>query len=340
MPDTRAESGSGRIDTVRLQMLAQAYQRSAALFAAIELDLFTAVANGADDVSKLASALQISPRNAGRMVPVLLALGLLDRRDGRLVNAPDVDRFLVRGKPTYAGPWMLFTKPRWREWGQLSEHLQANDIRPLGMYESFTVEEARRYHRATYSVGMGAGRRFVREVDLTGRKKLLDLGGGSGAYSINAVLKWPGLRAVVFDLPPVAVVAREFIAENGVADRVEAVAGDFTRGALPSGCDVAVMASNLPQYDADIISDVIAKAFAALEPGGEMHLIGEMLDDDGAGPIGPALWGLSEALFHSTGRAHTEAECLGYFRKAGFVDLTVKPFVPGVLTRVTGRKPG
>ena len=100
------------------------------------------------------------------------------------------------------------------------------------------------------------------------------------------------------------------------------------------------MASNLPQYDGAIIAEGVARTFAALAPGGEMHLIGEMLDDDGAGPIGPALWGLSEALFHSTGRAHAEAECLGYFRAAGFVDLTVKPFVPGVLTRVTGRKPG
>lgn len=340
MSETAGAAGTGRIDTVRLQMLAQAYQRSAALFAAVELDLFTAVEKGADSVETLAAALGIAPRNAARIVPVLLALGLLERRGGRLVNAADVQRFLVKGQPSYAGPWMLFTKPRWTEWGRLAEHLKAQDTRTLGMYESFTVEDARKYHQATYSVGMGAGRRFVREVDLASRSKLLDLGGGSGAYSINAAQKWPGLRAVVFDLPPVAVVAREFIQQNGVADRVEAVAGDFTRDAFPQGCDAAVMASNLPQYDAAIIAEVIAKAFAALAPGGEMHLIGEMLDDDGSGPIGPALWGLSEALFHSTGRAHTEAECLGYFRTAGFVDLMVTPFIPGVLTRVTGRKPG
>lgn len=338
MPDTRAESGSGRIDTVRLQMLAQAYQRSAALFAAIELDLFTAVANGADDVSKLASALQISPRNAARMVPVLLALGLLERRDGRLVNAPDVDRFLVRGKSTYAGPWMLFTKPRWREWGQLSEHLQANDIRPLGMYESFTVEEARRYHRATYSVGMGAGRRFVREVDLTGRKKLLDLGGGSGAYSIVATAAFPGLKATVFDLPPVAAVAREFIAAHGAADRVAAMAGDFTRDPLPPA-DIVLMASNLPQYAPEIIAEVIAKAFGALAPGGEMHLIGEALDDDRAGPLDPALWGLAEAIEGSTGVAHSVADCRRFFSEAGFVDVEARPFIPGILTRISGRKP-
>lgn len=329
-----------RPDTVRLQMLAQAYQRSAVLFAGIELDLFTAVSEGAGSISALAAARGLSALNAERIVTALLALDLLRRDGDRLVNPPDVERFLVKGSPAYAGAWMLFTKPRWTDWGQLAERLKVSETRTLGMYEGFTVEAARKYHEATYSVGMGSGRRFVRQVDLSGRKKILDLGGGSGAYSINAALTWPQIRAVVFDLPPVAVVAREFIAKHGVADRVEAVGGDFTADAFPAGCDVAVMASNLPQYDAEIIGRVIAKTFAALEPGGEMHLIGEMLDDSADGPIGPALWGLSESLWHSTGRAHTESECIGYFRAAGFEGMTVTPFIPSVLTRVTGRKPG
>lgn len=329
-----------RPDTVRLQMLAQAYQRSAALFAGIELDLFTAVSEGAGSVAALAAARGLSGLNAERIVTTLLALDLLRWDGDRLVNPPDVERFLVKGSPAYAGAWMLFTKPRWTDWGVLAERLKVAETRTLGMYEGFTVEAARKYHEATYSVGMGSGRRFVRQVDLSGRKKILDLGGGSGAYSINAALTWPQIQAVVFDLPPVAVVAKEFIAKHGVGDRVDAMGGDFTRDAFPAGCDVAIMASNLPQYDAEIIGRVIAKAFAALEPGGEMHLIGEMLDDSADGPIGPALWGLSESLWHSTGRAHTESECIGYFRAAGFEGMTVTPFIPSVLTRVTGRKPG
>ena len=155
------------------------------------------------------------------------------------------------------------------------------------MYEHFTVEDARRYHTATYSIGMGAGRRFARQVDLSKRKLLLDLGGGSGAYSIVAAKAHPELRATVFDLPPVAVVAREFIASHGLSERVSAVAGDFTRDSFPEGTDIAVMASNLPLYSREIIAMVIAKAFTALAPGGEMHLIGETLDDDRAGPLTP-----------------------------------------------------
>jgi hypothetical protein len=99
------------------------------------------------------------------------------------------------------------------------------------------------------------------------------------------------------------------------------------------------MASNLPQYSAELIGLVVAKAFAALAPGGEMHLVGEALNDDRTGPLNPALWGLAEALSGSTGVAHSEAECKTFFAKAGFVDIAVHEFVPGILSRITGRKP-
>lgn len=326
------------IDTTRLQFLSRAYQQSAALHAAVELDVFTAIARGDDTVEALAARLDLSPRQAERLLTALAAMGLLRKSGARYANAPDVARYLVKGEPRYAGPWILFTKPRWNAWGQLADRLREKEERRLGGYEDFTVEDARRYHAATASIGMGAARRFVREVNLAGRKRLLDLGGGSGAYSIVATAAFPGLKAVVFDLPPVAVVAREFIAANGAAGRVEATAGDFTRDPLPAA-DVVLMASNLPQYAPEIIAAVIAKAFAALEPGGEMHLIGEALDDDRAGPLDPALWGLAEAIAGSTGMAHSVADCRRFFAEAGFVDVTAAPFVPGVLTRISGRKP-
>jgi SAM-dependent methyltransferase len=265
---------------------------------------------------------------------------LLDRNGDRFTNAPDVQRFLVKDGERYAGPWILFTKPRWEAFGKLSEHLRRREENHLGQYVEFSVDDARRYHAATYSIGMGAARLFSRSVDLTGRKLMLDLGGGSGAYSIVATKTYPGLKAIVLDLPPVAVVANEYIAKNDAADRVTAMPGDFTKTEFPKGADVVVMASNLPQYEPDLIRLVVAKAFAAMAPGGEMHLIGETLHDDRRGPLSAALWGLNEAIQGSTGVAHTEGEVIGYLQGAGFIDVAVHPFVPGVLSRVTGRKPG
>ena len=332
--------GEKRLDIVRLQEMVQGFWHSGALMAAVELGLFTAVSKGAGSFAEAAAALDITETNAERLMTACVALKLLELGDdGRMTNAPDVERFLVEGSPRYAGPWMLFTKPRWDDWGKLSEKLKSKKVDRLGKYGEFTVERAREYHKATYSIGMGAGRRFARQVDMSGRKRLMDLGGGSGAYSIVATGAYEGLKAVVLDLPAVVVVAREVIAENGASERVAAEACDFTTDPFPTDCDVAVMASNLPIYSREIIADVVKKAFDALLPGGEMHLIGETLDDDRRGPVGPALWGLSEAISETTGLAHTNADCIGYFENAGFRNVSVNEFVPGSLARITGHKP-
>jgi hypothetical protein len=328
-----------RLDTTRLQKIAQAYWESAALMAAVELELFTAIAHGHDTVAAVAKAVGMTGRNAERLLTALTAMTLLTREGERFANAADVERFLVKDGERYAGPWILFTKPRWTAFGELGERLRRREENRLGQYTGFTVDDARRYHAATYSIGMGAARLFSRSVDLAGRKLMLDLGGGSGAYSIVATKTFPGLEAIVLDLPPVAAVAREYIAANDSADRVSALAGDFTTSDFPQGVDVVVMASNLPQYEPALIRFVVGKAFASLVPGGEMHLIGETLHDDRRGPLSAALWGLNEAVQGSTGVAHTEGEVKSYLQEAGVVDVAVHPFVPGVLSRVAGRKP-
>jgi O-methyltransferase domain/Dimerisation domain len=329
-----------KLDTVRLQNMARAFIGSASLFAAIDLKLFTAVAAGKNTVEAFAAQASISAINAERLMTMCAANGLLEWRGDHYVNAPDVERFLVEVSSSYAAPWLLFTRPAWDQWGELTEHLR-NPAPPkvIGTYENMTVDYARRYHTATSSVGFGAGRRFVKRVDLSQRRKLMDLGGGSGAYSIVAAQTYAQLHAVVFDLPPVVVVTQEFIDRNGVADRVTTQGGDFTKDAFPTGCDVAIMASNLPQYSRAIIQQVIHKTHAALQPGGEMHLIGEMLDDDRTGPADAALWGLYETMANSTGITHTRGDCVGYFEAAGFVDIAVDDFIPGILVRVSGRKP-
>ena len=339
-----SESGGGdarKVDTVRLQKLGRAFIESAAFFAAIDLGLFTSISGGNNTVPGFAGDAGISELNAERLMTIAAASGLIQWAEDHYENAEDVERFLVKGEQRYAGPWLTFLRPGWQNWGRLTEKLQNSEPPTvIGSYDRMTVESARTYHTATSSVGFGAGRRFVKQVDLSTRHNIMDIGGGSGAYSIVAVKAHPNLRAVVFDLPPVVAVTREFIADNHVEDRVTTQGGDFTLDPLPEDCDVAIMASNLPQYNREIISLVIKKAFDALLPGGEMHLIGEMLDDDHAGPLDAAIWGLMEVMSNSTGLAHTRADCVTYFDRAGFKDIRVHEFVPGILARVSGSKPG
>ncbi len=278
------------VTTVRLQNIAQSYGQSAALMAAVELGVFTAIAKGAGTFDEIAKAVGILPTNAERLVVLLCAAGLVEREGGRLRNAGDVERFLVEGEPGYMGPWITFTKPQWNEWGRLAEHLRVPKLKTMGSIGDFTVEKARQYHQATYSIGMGAGRRFVRQVDLSQKSRIMDIGGGSGAYCIQAAKQHANIRGVVLDLAPVVVVTREFLAENGVADRITAEPCNFVTDPFPTDCDVAIMASNLPMYSRAVIASVIRKTFDALLHGGQMHLIGETTNDERTGPWGPAYW--------------------------------------------------
>ena len=337
-----SETGEDKkeIGTVRLQNLSYGHKQAATLRAAVELDLFTKVSEGASRLSEIASALGLSLLNAERLVVACAALQLLRKDGDDYRNAPDVERFLVKGKLTYVGPWLIFSGWDLERWKDLADHLKSDSPpRVLGLYDSLTEEMAREYHEATYSVGLGAGYRFARDVDLSRRSLLLDVGGGSGCYCIAAIQRYPHLQAIVFDLEPVCKVTREFVAKWGMQDRISTHPGDFTKDPFPNGADVMLMASNLPQYSQEVLERVFRRAYEALAPGGEYHVVGETLSDQKDGPLGPALWGIHEALFGSYGRAHSEGETKGYLARAGFVGVQVHSFVPGSLSRITARKP-
>ena len=190
-------------NTVRLQRLARTYRETGALLAAVELGLFSKISEGANTGHLLVDSLAIRKLNAERLINACLGLGLIIRKQQFIENAPDVERFLVRTKPTYAGEWMFFTHPDWDKWGQLAGFLREKSPPELDnkTIKNISLSKARRYHGATFTIGRGAGRQFLRQVDLTSRTTLLDIGGGSGAYCIDACKKYPKLTATVLDLP-------------------------------------------------------------------------------------------------------------------------------------------
>ena len=147
------------------------------------------------------------------------------------------------------------------------------------------------------------------------------------------------ITAIEDEMVATLVEWAEFIAEHGVSDRVAAEPCNFVTDPLPTDCDVAIMASNLPMYSRPVIASVIRKTHAALLPGGDMHLIGETTNDDRTGPWGPAYWGLGQAISESEGVAHSESDVIGYFKDAGFTNIRVLEFIPGALSRIVGSLP-
>jgi len=167
---------------------------------------------------------------------------------------------------------------------------------------------------------------------------VLDLGGGSGAYCVSLCRRFPNLRAIIFDFPNVCRITDELIADAGLTDRITTHPGDFTQDPFPDGADVIMLNGNLTQYGPNEARSITKKAFDVLASGGVMHIIAENLNDEKTGPLIAATWSIHEALLGSKGRAHSDAEVIGYMTASGFNNVQAIEFVHNVLTRVTGYK--
>ncbi|MEE8397625.1 MAG: methyltransferase, partial [Desulfobacterales bacterium] len=285
------------------------HKTAGVLLAAVELDLFSKISAGTATIEEISETLDITVLNSNRLVSACTGMGLLVKNGPDYSNAPDVEKFLVKGKRNYAGPWLLSQKRDFDGWKELATLLRSKKPPSvLGGYEDYTYDKAKALHEATYSVGLGAGMRFARDVDMSSRSLILDIGGGSGAYCISALQRYPHLKAIVFDLEPTCRVADEFIAQWELSDSITTHPGDFTKDPFPTGADIMIQASNLPQYSAQRLTSIFTKGLEAMKPGGEYHLVGEALDEEKGGPLGPSLWGIAEVFAGSEGRSHSEKE--------------------------------
>ena len=328
-----------KVTTQRLTNMAFAFKQSGVLLAAIEMDLFSKVADGANTMPEIAKSLDLPLDAVDKLVTACTTLGLLEKRDDSYFNPPDVDRYLVRGRPSHYGDFLMFQmKTEYDGWKELGARLRQPPI-TTGLYQAMALDAnaARGVTMAGYNSSIAGGRKLAREFDFSPYSLFLDLGGGSGCYSIAAAEKYPNLRAIVFDFATVCVVAEEFIAEAGLSDRITTHAGDFMVDQFPQGADLVGIIGNLHAYSLDETEFVIKKAFQVLARGGSMIVIDYMLNDDKVGPLEPALRHLE--TLSSTGWVKTVAEISEYMRRAGAVDIVASEFIPGSMSRVIGRKP-
>ena len=157
-------------------------------------------------------------------------------------------------------------------------------------------------------------------IDLTGRSRMLDVGGGTGGYTAAFCEAYPGLRSTLLDLPGVIRSARRWLARSAVAERVEVVAGDFTRDHLPGGHDVVLASDVLHGQEAAEAERLVGACFDALEPGGLLVLRDVLMEPDGTAPAWAALFSLT-LLTRSSSRCYREDEVHGWLAHAGFADV-------------------
>jgi predicted nicotinamide N-methyase len=319
-----------------------AFMHAGTLLAAIELRLFDELSAGARTAAELGESLGLDEERAEKLLTACAALDLVERSaDGRVSNAPDVDRFLVRGKPSYFGDYLLhFGMGSYTGWGKVAEHLRAAESSGRRYYDlTQDADEARSLTEAGYTGSQGTARRMAKRFHFSRYHHMLDLGGGSGVYSIEACRSNPSLRATVLDAPNVCVVTREFIEKAGLSDRIDAVGGDFTRDPFPPGADLVLLCGNLHAYDSTTAKQVIQKAYDLLPSGGGMILCDYMINAERTGPPVSAFLSVSLNFRGGSGKVHDANEFRAYLEAAGFRVEKVEEFVGGSLGWATATRP-
>ena len=292
------------------------FMESRVLLTGFELGVFTALGKGPRTAGQVARTVGADPRAVDRLLGALASLGLTRKRGGRFSNSPLAARHLVAGRPGFVGS-LGHMASLWHTWSTLTGAVRAGrsvlkDSMPRRGKEFFVPFIAAMHERSTRQ-----GPSLARLLPLARVRRMLDVGGGSGAYAIAFARANPDLRATVFDLPQVVPLTRGYIRKAGLAGRIEARAGDYDKDPLPRGYDLVLLSHILHSNSPAKNRRLLRECARSLNPGGAVVIQEFVPDEDRAGPQFAAFFALNMLVGTPAGDAYTESEIGSWLRAAG-----------------------
>src|SRR5215213_3546989 len=270
-----------------IMQLGLAFWGSKTLLSAVELGLFTLLADGALGAEALTSRLKLHPRSVRDFLDALVALGQLERHGMLYSNTPAGALFLDRRKPSYVGGILEMANARlYPFWASLTEGLRSgepqNEAKTGGdLFAAIYADPAllRQFLRAMSGQNMGTAVAIAQKIPWQTYRTFIDVGTAQGAVPVQLARAHPHLTGGGFDLPPVGPIFEEYVAEAGLGDRLRFYAGDFFTDPLPAA-DVLIMGYILHDWDLEGKRVLLAKAYAALPEGGRLVVYEALIDDE------------------------------------------------------------
>jgi hypothetical protein len=307
--------------------LATAYWESQVFLTAHRLRLFEALAAAPRTVPETAAALGTHPRPTRLLLKACVALGLVEEAAGHFCNSPLSQAFLVPGSPTYIGNTVRYSDDLYPIWGQLERALRENQPPLLPMaYLGDDPQRTRHFVYGMHDRALGIGSALVNLVDLTGRRHVLDVGGGPGTYAALLTRRYPTLHAQVLDLPEVVALAGEILTHMGAHERVTTVPGDYHTAPFPEGNDVVLMSGVLHRETPATCQALISRAWHSLEVRGLLMVADVFTDASGTHPPFATLFGLNMLLTATDGGVHADADVVAWMGQTGFTQIDLRPF--------------
>lgn len=307
------------------------------LIAAVSgLDFFTWLDEHPGTVDDIAAGLGFHRRPVDVMTTLFVAMGLVEREGARLRTSAAAREHLVAHARWYLGPYYpkVADRPIARDLieilrtgapARFASRADVADWHRAMETETFAEE----FTAAMNCRGLLTAPALAQHVDLAGRRRLLDIAGGSGIFACSFAERFPALRASVLEKAPVDRIAARGIARRGLGDRVDTVVGDMLAEPLPRGYDVHLFSNVLHDWDEDIVRQLLRASAAALDPGGLLVVHDTFLNAMKTGPLPIAEY--SVLLMHVTqGRCYSVAEIESWLIDAGF---SFRGLVPSAIGR-------
>ena len=313
-----------------IMQLGMAFWGSKTLLSAVELEVFTILAKQPLDAQALQEQLGLHPRSARDFFDALVALGMLDRHDGRYSNTPETNLFLDKAKPSYIGGFLEMANARlYRFWGSLTEGLQTgqpqNEAKEGGnFFETLYSDPARlkSFMQSMTGISMGASMAIAKKFPWQDYQTYVDVGSAQGGLIAQVGNAHPHLTGGGFDLPPTGPIFEEYVASFGLSDRFKFMPGDFFHDPLPKA-NVISMGHILHDWDLDQKKMLLGKAYEALPEGGALIVFEALIDDDRRENAFGLLMSLNMLIELPGGFDYTGADCCGWMKEAGFRETRV-----------------
>ena len=265
---------------------------SKTLLSAVELAVFSQLADGPKSGPDLQGAIGLHPRATFDFLDTLVALGLLERdgsgESARYTNTPATARFLVKSSPQYIGGILEMANARlYRFWADLTTALKTglpqNEIKETGksMFEALYADPERleQFMEAMSGISMGNFIAFAEKFDFSSYKTLADIGGATGQLSAIVATRHPHMRCRTCDLPEVQPIAERRLRAQHLDDRVGVESINFFADEFPKA-DVITMGMILHDWNLENKKMLIGKAYRALPAGGAFVAIENIIDDE------------------------------------------------------------
>jgi len=310
----------------RIMQMASAFQESCLLFAASDLGVFKQLSSAPATADELSEVLQLNPRGARLLLDACTAIRLLQKEGDKYSNSSEAEAFLVPGKPSDLSNALRYNRDVYNAWGKVAQLARTgtpveNPELHLGEDEART----RAFVMSMHGKALAMAQQTLSAIDVTGRKQLLDVGGGPGTISALLTKTNPDLVCTVLELAPIVAIAQGLLGSN---DRVKLLAGDYHTTPFPGGNDVVLLFGMMHQEPIPTIKDLLNRAYESLVPGGVVYVMDMMTDATHANPPFSAMFAVNMALTKEHGWVFSDDELRGWMKEAGFQDFTVKPLPP------------